>query len=147
MKIFRYLVVAIESIVAHKLRAGLTMLGMIIGVTAVLTTMGIGSGAAASITERIQSQGTNLLTVSSTGRGGQGAQTLTSGDAKVLADKSAHPDFVAVVPEYEGNTTLSFSSLSSREPDSRHHCRLRQGPQPDGGGRQFHERRSGQHRS
>ena len=63
MKIIRYLRVALESITAHKLRAILTMLGIIIGVAAVLVTMGIGRGAAANITERIESQGTNLLTI------------------------------------------------------------------------------------
>jgi putative ABC transport system permease protein len=63
MKIIKYLQVAMESVVAHKMRAILTMLGIIIGVAAVLTTMGIGRGAAANITDRIQSQGTNLLTI------------------------------------------------------------------------------------
>ncbi|MDW8099309.1 MAG: ABC transporter permease [Anaerolineae bacterium] len=47
----------------HKLRAALTILGIIIGVAAVLTTMGIGRGATSNITERIQSQGTNLLVI------------------------------------------------------------------------------------
>ena len=64
MKLFKYFQVSLESIVAHKLRASLTMLGIIIGVAAVLTTMGMGRGAAANITERIESQGTNLLTIS-----------------------------------------------------------------------------------
>ncbi|RIK41295.1 MAG: hypothetical protein DCC55_12330 [Chloroflexi bacterium] len=52
MKVFRYLRVALESLQTHKLRAILTMLGIIIGVAAVLVTVGIGSGAAASITEQ-----------------------------------------------------------------------------------------------
>jgi hypothetical protein len=56
MKAIRYLRVALESITAHKLRAILTMLGIIIGVAAVLTTMGIGRGAASNITESIESQ-------------------------------------------------------------------------------------------
>ena len=60
MKAIKYLQVAVESIVAHKMRAILTMLGIIIGVAAVLTTMGIGRGAAVDITSRIESQGTNL---------------------------------------------------------------------------------------
>jgi ABC-type lipoprotein release transport system permease subunit len=64
MKVFKYLQVALESIVAHKMRAILTMLGIIIGVAAVLVTMGIGRGASADITERIESQGTNLLSIS-----------------------------------------------------------------------------------
>jgi putative ABC transport system permease protein len=76
MKIIRYLQVAIESIVAHKLRAILTMLGIIIGVAAVLTTMGIGRGAAANVTERITSQGTNLLTVSP-GASSSGSESLS----------------------------------------------------------------------
>ena len=93
MKVFKYLQVALESIVAHKMRAILTMLGIIIGVAAVLSTMGIGRGAAASITERIESQGTNLLTVnpgatSSGGFGGESgsARTLTMGDANALME-------------------------------------------------------------
>ena len=96
MKVFKYLQVALESIVAHKMRAILTMLGIIIGVAAVLSTMGIGRGAAASITERIESQGTNLLTVnpgagsSGGGLGGESgsAGTLTIGDARALMDGS-----------------------------------------------------------
>lgn len=52
MKFFRYLAVSFDSIFAHKLRASLTMLGIIIGIAAVLLTVGIGSGAAASITEQ-----------------------------------------------------------------------------------------------
>ena len=61
MQVFRYLAVSIDSIFAHKLRAGLTMLGIIIGIAAVLITVGIGSGAAASITDRIEASGTHRL--------------------------------------------------------------------------------------
>jgi putative ABC transport system permease protein len=121
MKFFKYLQVAVESIVAHKMRAILTMLGIIIGVAAVLTTMGIGRGAAASITERIESQGTNLLTVnpgaSNTGglSGGSGsAGTLTMGDAQMIMDSALHPGVASVAPEYNANARLVYGSTNSQ---------------------------------
>ncbi len=124
MKILKYLWVALDSIRANKLRASLTMLGIIIGVAAVLTTMGIGSGAAASITSRIESQGTNLLTINSgNSRGigggasaGSGATTtLTMGDVAALADKQLHPELTLVVPEYSSSTTLVNGDKNSSQ--------------------------------
>ena len=112
MRAIRYFGVALDSIRANKLRSSLTMLGIIIGVAAVLTTMGIGAGAAASITERIESQGTNLLSVNS-GSGGSGS-TLTMGDAEALSDSSIHPDLVAVVPEFSSSATLTAGSTDSQ---------------------------------
>ncbi len=107
MRLLRYFSVAGESIIAHKLRAILTMLGIIIGVAAVLTTMGIGSGAAKNITGQIESQGTNLLTINAGGsRGGSSASKLTMGDVEVLSDRSLFPDLAAVIPEYSGSATL-----------------------------------------
>jgi len=124
MKIIRYFRVALESILANKLRASLTMLGIIIGVAAVLTTMGIGSGAAASITSQIESQGTNLLTISAgSSRGGGGAATsgnsatttLTMGDAETLANPTLHPELAMVAPEYSSSTTLVNGDLDSTQ--------------------------------
>ena len=121
MKILKYFQVAAESIAAHKLRSILTMLGIIIGVAAVLTTMGIGRGAAANITERITSQGTNLLTVnpgssSSGGLSGESgsAGTLTLGDVVALQDQQAHPTLALVAPEYAANAQLVHGSSNSR---------------------------------
>ena len=101
MRVLRYFPVAFDSIRANKLRSSLTMLGIIIGVAAVLSTIGIGQGASAQITEQIASQGTNLLTVSpgATTVGGVrttgSASTLTVGDAEALADKTYHPDLAS----------------------------------------------------
>lgn len=121
MKVIKYLQVALESIVIHKLRAILTMLGIIIGVAAVLTTMGIGRGAAANITQRIQSQGTNLLSInpgaSNTGgvRAESGsARTLTMGDLKALQDTQIHPTLARVVAEYAANAQVVYGSTNSR---------------------------------
>lgn len=113
MKLFRYFHVALESVVAHKLRAVLTMLGIIIGIAAVLTTVGIGSGASADITERIESSGTNLLTISagaSRGQSSSGSQ-LTLADAEILADPTLMADILEVVPQYSSSASLSYSGL------------------------------------
>ncbi len=106
MKWLRYFRVALESIQAHKLRAVLTMLGIIIGVAAVLVTVGIGSGAAQSITERIESSGTNLLTVSGGVRGSSAGTQLSMADAAVLGDPTFFPEIALVAPQYTANATL-----------------------------------------
>ena len=121
MKVIKYLQVAVESIVAHKMRAILTMLGIIIGVAAVLTTMGIGRGAAANITNRIESQGTNLLSIypgaSNVGglSGGSGsAGTLTMGDAQALMDPAFDPSLALVAPDYSATARLVYGSINNQ---------------------------------
>jgi putative ABC transport system permease protein len=120
MRALRYVAVAFESILVNKLRSALTMLGIIIGVAAVLSTVGIGRGASANITERVASQGTNLLTISpgasSVGgvRSSGAAGTLTLGDAEALADKTLHPNVGAVAPAYSGNGQLIYGDDNSQ---------------------------------
>lgn len=121
MKILRYFNVALESIFAHKMRAILTMLGIIIGVTAVLVTMGIGRGAAASITSQIASQGTTLLTISPGAANAGGLQqasgsasTLTMGDVAAISDPALHPNVAMVAPAYAGNRQLVANDTNSQ---------------------------------
>lgn len=109
MKIIKYLQVAIESVVAHKMRAILTMLGIIIGVAAVLTTMGIGRGAAANITENIESQGTNLLTINSM----RSVNTMTMADVADLSNPEWHPGIEYVAPEYRSSATLIYGETET----------------------------------
>lgn len=97
MKLLRYLTMAMESILAHKMRAILTMLGIIIGVASVVLTVGLGQGAAQGITEDIEQEGVNLLTINA-GFGGQ--NTLTLADAERLANPALHQEIKDVVPEY-----------------------------------------------
>ena len=114
-KVMRYFGTALQSISANKLRAMLTMLGIIIGVAAVLTTTGIGAGAAANITASIESAGTNLLTVSpgASTSGTSGGTTLTMGDAEALNDALLHPNITLAVPEYSASATLIAGTIES----------------------------------
>ena len=89
--------VAFRALAANKLRTALTLLGMVIGVAAVITLMSIGAGVQTSIEERIRAAGTNLLSVSPgasdnrfggfrTRGGGGGVRTLTAQDADAIAE-------------------------------------------------------------
>src|SRR5258706_5071005 len=97
--------VALRALGANKLRTTLTMLGIIIGVAAVIALMSIGRGAQAQVTSQIQSLGTNLLFVTPAktpnglrSRSIRGA-TLTLEDAAAIARL---PTIVAVAPELAG---------------------------------------------
>ena len=95
--------IAVRALRVHKLRSLLTMLGIIIGVGAVVAMVSVGQGATAQVTQRIASLGSNVLQVfpgsSSAGgvRGGAGSVTsLTLDDARAIAP--ACPDVAAVAP-------------------------------------------------
>ncbi|HRW10298.1 MAG TPA: ABC transporter permease [Caldilineaceae bacterium] len=96
MKALRYSTVAWESIMANKMRSLLTMLGLIIGVASVLTTVGIGRGAAQGVTKEIEGQGINTLVITPKTENITDSSTLTSGDARSLADPQVHPEILAV---------------------------------------------------
>ncbi len=104
----------LEAIRAHRLRSGLTMLGILIGIAAVILTVGLGEGASAQIRAQINSLGTNLLIItpgSATSAGGvngpQGsATTLSVQDADALASKVTAPDIAVVAPTSQAPQTL-----------------------------------------
>ena len=91
---------AYEAILARRMRSVLTMLGILIGIAAVMLTVGLGQGAQERVASAINALGSNLLivtpgsTTSSTGfRGGLGsATTLTTNDAQMLANPAIAPD-------------------------------------------------------
>ena len=114
MSLLETLRAGLEAIRSHRLRSGLTMLGVLIGIAAVILTVGLGLGAQQSVANRINSLGTNLLvvtpgsTTSSTGvRGGLGtASTLTAADATALSSPTVAPDIKAVAPTNQRSLTL-----------------------------------------
>jgi putative ABC transport system permease protein len=107
----------LESVRTHRLRSGLTVLGIMIGIAAVILTVGLGQGAQGQVRSEINSLGTNLLTVSpgsstsSSGiRGGFGsASTLTPADADALSSRTVAPDIKAVAPVVSSSETLTDS--------------------------------------
>jgi putative ABC transport system permease protein len=95
MNVFDSLYIAIKALGRNKLRTGLTMLGMIIGVAAVMTMVALGSGAQASVQDEMRSAGTNLIYVTAGNytRGGDdikiasglgAAKTLMAADADAI---------------------------------------------------------------
>jgi putative ABC transport system permease protein len=111
---FETLRTGLEAVVTHRLRSSLTVLGIMIGITAVILTVGLGEGAQQQVSSDISALGSNLLTVSpgsttsSSGiRGGFGsASTLTVADATALASKVVAPDVSAVAPTTSQSETL-----------------------------------------
>ena len=85
LMIFR---IALKALGRNKLRTALTMLGMIIGVAAVITMVALGSGAQTSIEAQIQSAGTNMIIVSA-GNFSQGGVRQGQGNAATLVPDDA----------------------------------------------------------
>ena len=115
--------IALASLGSNKLRAGLTLLGIVIGVAAVISLMAIGRGVQETITSRIQTLGTNLLFVRPGGVSqggvsqGQGsAATLTLEDAYALVDPVFAPSVSAVAPELRtsGQVVAGRNNTSTR---------------------------------
>ncbi len=106
---------AYDAIRTRRMRSALTMLGILIGIAAVMLTVGLGQGAQQQVASQIDKLGSNLLivspgsTTSLTGvRGGRGsATTLTTADAVMLADPSVAPDVKAVAPTSTTQASLT----------------------------------------
>jgi putative ABC transport system permease protein len=107
---------ALESLNGNKLRSGLTVLGIVIGVAAVIAMLSVGRGAEASITGSISGIGTNLLFVFQGDFSGtvRNAKPLTLGDAHAIGDPFQAPSVEAVAPALSGNAEVSFSGELTR---------------------------------
>lgn len=109
MKFHHLIWEALTNFAANKLRSLLTVLGIVIGVAAVIAMLSIGQGAQVGVTSRIQSIGANLIYVRPGGQRalaqGGGVNTLTYQDAEAIA---ALPDVLAVAPEVSGMARITL---------------------------------------
>lgn len=111
MNIYESLLTAVDSILANKMRSILTMLGVIIGVGAVIGLMSIGDGVNESITGDIESIGTNLLTVTTDTEVSNGRISLSLDDVEALADPLNAPDVADVAAAVQGNQQVVYSGI------------------------------------
>jgi putative ABC transport system permease protein len=95
VSVFEILRFAVRGVTANKLRSALTMLGILIGVGAVILLVAVGNGSAKQITDRIAALGTSTITVQSTSRGSGG---ITLATAEALKDPVLAPDVKTVSP-------------------------------------------------
>jgi len=113
MKLLASFIEALESLTSNKLRSGLTILGIVIGVAAVIAMISIGRGAENTITGSIQGIGTNLLFVL---RGGsedvRNPQPITLGDANAIADPFQAPSVMGVAPMLNGSVKVAAGGES-----------------------------------
>ncbi len=123
-----------SALSANKIRSGLTILGIVIGISSVIAMVSIGTGAKNSISSSIESLGSNLLQVTPGAQRGQGfaassgrgsARTLTQADADAIRSVA---DVVAVDPQVQGryqvtakgtNTNTSVIGVSAAYPEVR----------------------------
>ncbi|MDX6614785.1 MAG: putative transport system permease protein [Blastocatellia bacterium] len=119
MNLLMIIRVAFRALVRNKMRAALTMLGIIIGVSAVIAMVSIGQGAQASVQAQIQSIGTNLLFVSAgaqntggvrSGTGDSGTNTLTAEDLDAI--RREVPSVSMVTPTVNARSQLVFGNMN-----------------------------------
>src|SRR5262245_47012507 len=118
MKLVEALALAISGLSANRLRSALTMLGILIGVAAVILLVAVGNGTSVQIQKQISSLGSNLVYIyPSNARAAGGVsqgfgtgQTLTQADVDALNDKSQAPDIVAAIPITQANGIMVYQN-------------------------------------
>ena len=114
MSVIQAIIEAIESLASNKLRSALTILGIVIGVGAVIAMIAIGRGAENSITGSIEGIGTNLIFVFSGGENEsvRNPKPITLADAEAIAEPFAAPSVLGVAPAIQGGGEVTFGSES-----------------------------------
>jgi putative ABC transport system permease protein len=118
MNVLESVRIALRAVSANKMRAGLTMLGIIIGVGAVIALVAAGAGAQAQVTQRFESLGSNLLVISPRRaffRGvGQASSTrnLTNDDVDAIAALAS--SVTAIAPEYDTSGQVVYGNKNTR---------------------------------
>ena len=100
---------ALDSLASNKVRTGLTMLGIIIGVGAVIAMLAIGNGTEQAIVGEIEDIGTNMLFVATDYDDVTNPEPLTIQDAEALQDSSLAPSIAAASPVIQGQVELTYA--------------------------------------
>jgi putative ABC transport system permease protein len=120
VSIFETIRFALRGISANKLRSGLTVLGILIGVAAVILLVAVGNGSAMAVQRAIEGLGTNTLTVTAGGVRQAGTATqntsMTIDMVAALTDPDAAPDVRSASPVISGAQTLVFEGTSHAVP-------------------------------
>ncbi len=114
MNLSESLLSAFDSLRANKLRALLTMLGVIIGVAAVIALLSIGNGVSASINSEITAIGTNLILISTDPDNSDGYPALSLSDVEALSDPLRAPDVAEVAATLQTTQALTAGGNSAR---------------------------------
>ncbi len=121
MTLWQNIRLAFVGLATNKLRSLLTMLGIIIGVAAVVTLVSVGRGVEQFVTAEFQGLGNNLLFVfpgqlgpDQSGPRRSGGTGLTNEDVAAIADTALVPDILAVVPEYGRSALVTYGRYESR---------------------------------
>ncbi len=118
MNILETLRIGLRGIGANRLRSGLTVLGILIGVAAVIILVAVGNGTTQAVTSNLESLGTNTLTIRHGTFGKTGAETrtqfkdLTVADAKALLDTDVAPDVTSASPVVTSQSTCSYEGTT-----------------------------------
>jgi putative ABC transport system permease protein len=119
------LYVALRSLAANKMRSGLTMLGIIIGISAVIILVSVGQGVQTMVADQMRDMGSDLMFVMPGQLESNNASmrtnflrsantsTLTLGDADALGNPALTPDVVAVAPEFVGTGTVIYGNKNT----------------------------------
>ena len=115
MKISAVPYVAIKALRRNRMRTILTALGIVIGVAAVITMVGLGQGASSEVQEQVNRLGQNVILVFPGSRqlggvsiGGGSANTLTTEDARALRDEI--PEVIAASPEVRSQRVIVYGN-------------------------------------
>jgi putative ABC transport system permease protein len=118
------LTVAFAGLTANKLRSGLTILGLMIGVGSVIVLIAVGTGSSSSVQQQIDALGSNMLMVTATpslgGLGGTSTSSteLTLADVSALQNRFEAPDVKSVSPVVNANGVTLTHNGTTYQPSS-----------------------------
>lgn len=125
MGLVQSIAIALRALTGNKMRAGLTMLGIIIGISTVIILVSVGQGVQSAFAQEMQNIGSNLVFIlpggleqSSTSIRSMlrsvNVSSLTYGDALALANRALAPDLLYVAPEFVASGTAVYGSESAQ---------------------------------